>query len=124
MGRRVRSSLSRRPADGWFHRLDGDQLVRVVPGISVANGLAFSPDGRKMYATGRKVRQVDVFDLDPETGTLSQPRLYFQYDGDGFLDGATVDQRGGYWIAIVGAGVAGCRLPVAGPSVCRTPRHR
>ncbi|MFC4595650.1 SMP-30/gluconolactonase/LRE family protein [Sphingobium tyrosinilyticum] len=91
-------------AGGWFQRLDHDRLIRVVAGISVANGLAFSPDGRTMYATGRIRGQVDAYDLDAGSGALSNPRCFIRHEGPGFIDGATVDAQGAYWAAIVGMG--------------------
>jgi sugar lactone lactonase YvrE len=88
----------------WF-RLDGDRLTPVIEGISVANGLAFSPDGRTMYAADSPTRKVEAFDLDPATGALSGRRPFLALgDGEGFVDGATVDTLGGYWLANVGAG--------------------
>jgi len=90
---------------GAFFRLDKGHLTAVIPGISVSNGLAFSPDGRVMYATDSPTRLVEAFDLDPATGNLSNRRPFVQLrDGEGFADGATVDAEGGYWLATVGVG--------------------
>ncbi len=46
-----------RSANGgaWF-RLDGDTLTPVLTGVAVANGLAFSPDGRVMYTSNNATR--------------------------------------------------------------------
>ncbi|MCB2073437.1 MAG: SMP-30/gluconolactonase/LRE family protein [Novosphingobium sp.] len=88
----------------WF-RLDGDRLTPVIEGIAVANGLAFSPDGRTMYASDSPTRSVQAYDLDPDTGEISNGRTFIQLrDGEGFVDGATVDCEGGYWLANVAAG--------------------
>ncbi len=88
----------------WF-RLDGDRLTPVITGITVANGLAFSPDGKTMYASDSPTRTVMAYDLDPETGEVSNPRTFVALvEGEGFVDGATVDSEGGYWLANVGAG--------------------
>ncbi len=92
-------------ARGSYYRLDGDQLIPVIDGIAVANGLAFSPDGRTMYAASSPTRTVEAFDLDPATGEVSNRRQFakLEDDYDGHIDGATVDAEGGYWLAAVGA---------------------
>lgn len=91
--------------DAAICRLDGDQLVRVIDGVSVANAMAFSPDGRTMYVADSPKRRVQAFDLDPGSGNLSNGRVFLQLvEGEGFVDGATVDTEGGYWLANVAAG--------------------
>lgn len=97
------------PADrgaegGFFYRLDGDRLTPVIDRIAVANGLAFSPDGRTMYAASSPRRQVEAFDLDPATGAVSNRRVFLDLGATGHIDGATVDAQGGYWLAVVGVG--------------------
>jgi L-arabinonolactonase len=96
----------RNSAKASFYRLDGNRLTPVIDGIQVANGLAFSPDGRTMYAASSPNKKVEAFDLDPATGAVSNRRVFVTLpDGDtGHLDGATVDAAGGYWLAVVGAG--------------------
>ena len=88
-----------------YYVLDGDRLTSKIDGIAVANGLAFSPDGRTMYASASPRREVIAFDIDPGTGALSNRRVFLTLeDGYGFIDGATVDAEGGYWLAVVGVG--------------------
>lgn len=95
-----------RAADGAaFFRLDGDVLTPVITGIAVANGLAFSPDGRTLYAADAPKRKVEAWDLDPASGAVSNRRTFLALmEGEGFVDGACVDAEGGYWLANVGAG--------------------
>lgn len=96
---------NREASSAAFCRLDGDRLVPVIEGIAVANGLAFSPDGRTLYASNSPKRTVEAWDLDPETGEVSNRRTFVALkDGEGFVDGATVDAGGGYWLANVAAG--------------------
>jgi L-arabinonolactonase len=93
-------------AGGSYLRLDGGMLVPMIDGITVANGLAFSPDGRTMYAANSATRNVEAYDLDPATAAVSKRRSFLTLeDGFGFIDGATVDAEGGYWLAIVGRGL-------------------
>ena len=88
-----------------YFRLEGDVLIPVIDGIAVANGLAFSPDGRTMYACASPRRAIDAFDIDERTGALSNRRTFVTVEeGRGHIDGATVDAEGGYWLALVGAG--------------------
>ena len=97
--------VDRTSRDGALCRLDAGGLTPVVPGFSVANGLAFSPDGRILYIADSPSRRVDAFDLDPATGELSGRRLFLDLPpGEGHVDGATVDAEGFYWLAVVGLG--------------------
>jgi L-arabinonolactonase len=99
------SPANRNSRDGALCRLDAGGLTPVVPGLSVANGLAFSPDGRTLYLADSPRRRVEAFDLDPATGALTGRRLFLELPaGEGHIDGATVDAEGGYWLAVVGVG--------------------
>jgi sugar lactone lactonase YvrE len=103
---------NRDTAGAAFCRLDGDRLIPVVEKIAVANGLAFSPDGGTIYLSDSPTRRVDAYDLDPATGTLSNGRVFLTLnEGEGFVDGATVDAEGGYWLANVAAGALRRYLP-------------
>lgn len=103
----------RAAAGGSFYRLDGAALTPVIGGITVANGLAFSPDGRTMYAASSPSRTVEAYDLDPSTGAVSNRRNFITLAADdkGHIDGATVDAQGGYWLAVVGVGELRRYLP-------------
>lgn len=107
------SPTGNREANGGFiFRFDRDRLTPLVEGINVANGLAVSPDGETLYVSDSPTRTVEAFDLDTATGELSNRRQFLQLrDGEGFVDGATVDAGGGYWLAAVGAGVMRRYLP-------------
>jgi L-arabinonolactonase len=114
--------------DAALLRLDGNRLTRVVDGISVANGLAVSPDGCKLYFADAPTRRIVRFDLHTITGELSNRTTFTELpQGEGFVDGATVDAEGGYWLAAVGSGTLrrylpdgtldrSVRLPVSNPT--------
>lgn len=92
-------------AGGAFFRLDGDRLTPMIEAVAVGNGLAFSPDGRTLYATSSSWGRIDAFDVDAETGDLANRRTFVTLEpGAGIADGATVDADGGYWLALVGTG--------------------
>lgn len=103
---------NRNAKEAAFFRLDGHQLTPVVTGISVANGLAFSPNGTSMYFADSATGRVECLDLDPTTGEVSGRRTFLELQrADGFVDGATVDAQGGYWLAAAGAGALRRYLP-------------
>lgn len=89
-------------------RLDADGLKPVVAGITVSNGLAFSPDGRTLYLADSVTGRVDAWDCDPSSGELSGRRHFvtgpFEAGVVG-MDGAAVDSEGCYWAAVFGESV-------------------
>ena len=88
---------------GRFYRVDADHGVTSwFDPVFTSNGLAFSPDGRVMYFadTNRDVRTIWACDYDPDTGTPSGQRCFFDTNRiAGRPDGATVDADGCYWMA-------------------------
>jgi sugar lactone lactonase YvrE len=92
---------------GKLYRLDhGGVLTAVVDGVTVSNGLGWSPDGSRMYYADSPVRRVDVFDYDPATGEASGRRTFADLSAfDGVPDGLTVDADGCVWLAVWGGGV-------------------
>lgn len=120
----------KRQASGALYRVDPDRrVVRIDDDYRIANGPAFSPDGRTMYHndTGRNVTY--AFDLSDD-GEAGNRRLFLRHDrSGGHPDGMTVDAEGCLWIAFWGGwcvrrfSPAGeclrtIRLPVEQPSSC------
>lgn len=93
-------------ADGGscYYRVDADSLSAVINGVTVANGTAWSPDGRTMYIADRPNCQILAFDYDHQSGQPSNRRQFVRLREGQIPDGATVDSEGGYWIAMFGAG--------------------
>ncbi|MGA5299801.1 SMP-30/gluconolactonase/LRE family protein [Nucisporomicrobium flavum] len=92
------------PRSGALYRLDPDGTVRtVLRDLTIANGPAFSPDGRTMYLSDTPLGHIDRFDVDPATGELSGRRPFARLDPDhGAPDGLTVDTEGHVWAALFG----------------------
>jgi sugar lactone lactonase YvrE len=85
---------------GAFYRLDPDgSLHTVLTGVSVSNGLGWSPDGRTMYYVDTPTGGVDAFDHDPDTGELTARRRLVDVER-GWPDGLTVDAEGDLWVAL------------------------
>ena len=93
-----------------LYRWAGGALQRMAGDITVSNGLAFSPDGRTMYWADTTAHRIFAFDFDDDTGSLSQQRVFAQFEpratGQGLADyggrpdGAAVDVQGAYWVAM------------------------
>jgi sugar lactone lactonase YvrE len=85
---------------GAFYRLDPDgSLHRVLTGVSVSNGLGWSPDGHTMYYVDTQTGGVDAFDHDPDTAEVSNRRRLIDVKR-GWPDGMTVDAEGHLWVAL------------------------
>ena len=89
------------------NRANDGAVSRVLGGLHVANGLAFSPDNRTAYLSDSwpEVQTVWAFDYDAESGALAGRRVFFDArETAGRPDGACVDADGCYWMAGVGGG--------------------
>lgn len=89
-----------------LYRLDADlSCHRLLTGIHVSNGLAWSPDGRVLYHADSMTRQVWRFPFDRDRGVPGARQLFADTGPLGGLpDGATVDAEGCYWLALAFAG--------------------
>jgi sugar lactone lactonase YvrE len=93
------------PGAAALYRLDPDRGVRtVLEGVTISNGLDWSPDGSLAYYDDTATHRVDVFDYDREYG-LTGRRPFVRLPDDGNPDGLTVDADGGVWVALFGSGV-------------------
>lgn len=98
-------NLARDAASARLWRLDADHRVEAVADdCTVANGLAFSPDGRTMYWVDGGRRQVFRFDYDAD-GRATNRRVWLDNgSAPGNADGAAIDSEGCYWSARWGGG--------------------
>jgi sugar lactone lactonase YvrE len=73
----------------------------VDEGLELANGLTFSVDGRTLYLADSAARRIYAYDVDAETGYLSNKRVFLQVTADdGLPDGVTVDSEGFLYTAL------------------------
>jgi sugar lactone lactonase YvrE len=126
----------RRPAHAALYCYDGRDLVERQDGITISNGLAWSPDATTMYWTDTTQHVVWAFDFDAATGAMSGRRVFARFPLKGASglegyggrpDGAAVDAEGCYWVAMYEGGrvlrlsPAGERLrEVRVPALCPT----
>lgn len=95
-----------RPGGGALYRLDGlGRVDRVLDGLTISNGLGWSPDGATMYLVDSIPGVIHAFAFDGERGTISAGRVLVTIPEDvGAPDGMTVDAAGDLWVAVYGAG--------------------
>jgi L-arabinonolactonase len=88
-------------AIGHFYRVDAGLAVErlPLPPVGVANSIAFSPDGARMYFADSPTRSIHSVDYRAD-GAMGTPRLFVQLEAaEGFPDGSAVDADGGLWSA-------------------------
>lgn len=120
-----------RSPTGALWRLEaGTAPALMQEGLTVGNGIAFSPDDRWMYLADTFTRTVWRYAFDLATGALADRRPFISTDHiRGFVDGATVDADGCYWAALFRGGAVAqfdpdgrlmrhIGLPVANPTMC------
>jgi sugar lactone lactonase YvrE len=98
-------AYDRRPGGAAVYRLDPDRSVRrVLDGVTISNGLEWSPDGSRAYYDDTATHRVDVFDYDRDDGLTARRPFVVLTDAER-PDGLTVDAEGGVWVALNGSGV-------------------
>ena len=91
---------------GALHCLEPDGSVRaVLVGVSLSNGLDWSPDGRTFYYVDSRLSGIDAYAFDVSGGELGERRtIELGLPAGAFVDGICVDTEGCLWAAIWGAG--------------------
>lgn len=84
----------------WLFEGSGQRRA-LVEGCRIPNGLAWSPEGDRMFFADTKLGKIDAYSYDVATGTIG-PSIPFAAVSQGGPDGATVDSQGYYWSAIYG----------------------
>jgi gluconolactonase len=82
-------------------RLDAKGRVTLLTKeLTEPNGLAFSPDGKRLYVDDSAQRNIRVYDFQPD-GTLRNGRIFGEEPGakgEGVPDGMRLDQAGNLYV--------------------------
>jgi sugar lactone lactonase YvrE len=91
-----------RRGEGALYRLDESQTAEVIlSGVTISNGIAWSPDDTTMYYVDTPTQAIDAFDFDAATGVISDRRRLVEIDPEaGSPDGLVVDSEGCIWVAL------------------------
>ena len=105
-------------------------LTQRFGGLTVANGLAWSPDGRTMHWSDTKAHTVFAAAFDPLTGGVGAARVFARFAAKepgvalagygGRPDGAAMDAEGCYWVAMF-EGQRLLRLSPTGETLAEVP---
>ena len=109
-------------SDPWgeLYRYDPDgTLHRMEEGLTISNGLDWSPDGKTFYLTDTMRRAIYAYDFNLGAGTIENRRIFVQTaEEDGYPDGLVADTTGSIWSAGFGGGAI-CRYDTDGRRVER-----
>lgn len=87
---------------GSLYRLDPDGVVHtMLTGVTISNGIAWSPDDTVMYYVDTPTQLVEAFDYDADSGAIANRRTIAEIDR-GSPDGLVVDAEGCIWVALWG----------------------
>ncbi len=90
-----------------LYRVSGDYSVRkMVDGVTVSNGITWSPDGKTMYYIDSPTNTVVAYDYDINRSEISNKRIIIHTPKEwGTPDGNTIDSEGMLWVAHWGGGL-------------------
>lgn len=113
---------------GAIYRYYKGELRCLRRGVTIPNGMCFSPDGREAFFADSALGTMFRWRLDPLGWPIGAPEVFYRAERPGEVpDGAVTDESGAVWVAIWGGarvqrvGSDGAardyvRLPVPQPS--------
>jgi sugar lactone lactonase YvrE len=101
------------PHSAALYRVEPDwSFEQIARDVTQSNGIAWSPDGSRMYFIDSATQGIDVFDYDTGTGSAGNRRRLVTIDpADGIPDGMTADDQGNLWVACFGGAAVRCFSP-------------
>jgi gluconolactonase len=86
------------PLQGVYRLGEKGEVTLLVKDMSQPNGLAFSPDGKRLYVDDSDRRDIRVFDFGPSAAVTNE-RLFGEEKGTGGVpDGMRVDESGNLFV--------------------------
>lgn len=101
-GRFWAGKMSSGPVNSLFRLDAGFSAHRMESGITISNGLGWSPDNRTFYFTDSEIKTIYAYDFDAESGAISNRRIFARVPREGkegFPDGLAIDEEGCIWSA-------------------------
>lgn len=124
-------SLTEEPNAASLYTIEkGFSFSEKIAGVTISNGLAWSPDHRTFYYIDSPTREIVSYKFN-ENGEITDRKVVIKVDPtEGFPDGMTVDNEGMLWVAhwggwqvsrwdpIKGVKLLSIPLPVSNVSSC------
>ncbi len=108
----TKDARGRDPLGSLYRWRVGTEPERVLTGLTISNGLAWTADEATMYLIDSPTHGVDAFDHDPATGEISGRRRLVDTPPEwGLPDGMCLDSQGALWVAFWGGGAVRRFLP-------------
>jgi gluconolactonase len=93
----VKGAKQELPYQGIFRMEDTGALKLLATDMAVPNGIAFSPDGKRLYVNDTRAREIRAYDFFH--GEIKNGRLFAKEgSGQGGPDGMKVDVKGNVWV--------------------------
>ena len=122
-------SISEVSGQAALYRYDQDGSLHLMEtGLSISNGLGWSPDGATFYLTDSAQHKIFAYRFDAETGSICDRRILVDLGNEGVEpDGLAIDQQGNLWSALwdgwciacfnsIGQEIGRVKMPVQRPT--------
>jgi sugar lactone lactonase YvrE len=95
-------SISKHAGEAALYRYDPDGSLHIMEtGLTISNGLGWSPDGGTFYLTDSPKRKIYAYRFDPENGSLADRRVLVDLGDESVEpDGLAIDRDGHLWSAL------------------------
>ncbi|RCJ17655.1 gluconolaconase [Nostoc sp. ATCC 43529] len=88
--------------DANLYRYDADGSLHLMEtGLTISNGLGWSPDQKTFYLTDSPQQKIYAYDFNSVTGNITNRRIFVDLTHESFYpDGLTIDSQGNIWSAM------------------------
>ena len=96
----VKGETQEIPYQGVYRLDDSGKVTLLTKDLTQPNGLAFSPDGKRLYIDDSAEKNIRVYDVQAD-GTLANGRIFGDEKGnkgEGVPDGMRVDRKGNIFV--------------------------
>jgi sugar lactone lactonase YvrE len=106
-------TVSDTPEKAALYRYDPDgSLTLMETGLTISNGLGWSPDGTTFYLTDSFQHKIFAYDFEGRSGTISNRRVLVDLSHESVEpDGLTIDTDGNIWSALWDGWAIACFAP-------------